>query len=120
MSTTAIHAGWAGDDQHGALVPPVYATSAYGHRDHRSLKDLFARRSQGFAYSRSGNPTTAVLEERITALEHGTAAIAVASGQAATTIALGALLAPGTHLIASTSSTAAPPSSCWTPSSTWA
>ncbi|HJB10433.1 MAG TPA: aminotransferase class I/II-fold pyridoxal phosphate-dependent enzyme [Candidatus Brachybacterium merdavium] len=101
MSTTAIHAGWAGDDQHGALVPPIYATSAYGHRDHRSLKDLFARRSQGFAYSRSGNPTTAVLEQRITALEHGTAAIAVASGQAATTIALGALLAPGTHLIAS-------------------
>lgn len=101
MSTPAIHAGWASDDQHGALVPPIYATSAYSHRDHRSLKELFARRSQGFAYSRSGNPTTAVLEERIAALEHGTAAIAVASGQAATTIALSALLAPGAHLVAS-------------------
>src|SRR5690625_7138185 len=45
VSTTAIHAGWAGDDQHGALVPPVYATSAYGHRDHRSLKDQIGRAS---------------------------------------------------------------------------
>lgn len=101
MSTAAIHAGWTRDDPHGAIVPPVYATSAYGHRDHQSLKDLFARRSQGYAYSRRGNPTTAVLEERITALEHGIGAIAVASGQAATTIALCALLEPGSHLVAS-------------------
>ncbi|MFC7374630.1 O-acetylhomoserine aminocarboxypropyltransferase/cysteine synthase family protein [Brachybacterium sp. GCM10030267] len=101
MSTAAIHAGWRGDDTHGAVVPPVYSTSAYAHRDHSSLKDLFARRCEGFAYSRSGNPTTAVLEERITALEGGIGAIAVASGQAATTIALCALLEPGSHVVAS-------------------
>lgn len=101
MSTAAIHAGWRAHDQHGAVAPPIYATSAYAHRDHASLKDLFARRTEGFAYSRSGNPTTEVLEQRIAALEGGIGAIAVASGQAATTIALCALLAPGSHLVAS-------------------
>ncbi|MDN5686010.1 MAG: aminotransferase class I/II-fold pyridoxal phosphate-dependent enzyme [Brachybacterium sp.] len=101
MSTAAIHAGWRADDMHGALTPPVYASTAYAHEDHASLKDLFARRSSGFAYSRSGNPTTAVLEQRMAALEGGTGAIAVASGQAATTIALCALLAPGSHVVAS-------------------
>ncbi|GAA1487564.1 O-acetylhomoserine aminocarboxypropyltransferase/cysteine synthase family protein [Brachybacterium sacelli] len=101
MSTAAIHAGWRADDMHGALTPPVYSSSAYAHEDHASLKDLFARRSAGFAYSRSGNPTTAVLEERAAALEGGAGAIAVASGQAATTIALCALLEPGSHVVAS-------------------
>ncbi|GAA1310019.1 PLP-dependent transferase [Brachybacterium tyrofermentans] len=86
---------------HGAVTPPIYATSAYAHPDHDSLKELFARRRSGFAYARSGNPTTAVLEQRLTALEGGIGAIAVASGQAATTIALCALLEPGSHVVAS-------------------
>ncbi|MCG7309170.1 O-acetylhomoserine aminocarboxypropyltransferase/cysteine synthase family protein [Brachybacterium sp. ACRRE] len=101
MSTTSVHAGWDARDAHGSLVPPIYATSAYAHSGHASLKALFARESEGFAYSRSGNPTTAVLEQRIAALEGGIGAIAVASGQAATTIALCALLEPGTHVVAS-------------------
>lgn len=101
MSTAAVHGGWRAQDPHGAVVPPIYATSAYAHPDHASLRALFARRSEGFAYSRSGNPTTTVLEERITALEGGIGAIAVASGQAATTIALCALLEPGSHVVAS-------------------
>lgn len=101
MSTTAIHAGWDAGGDHGAVAPPIYATSAYAHPDHASLKELFARRCEGFAYSRSGNPTTAVLEDRVAAHEGGIGAIAVASGQAATTIALCALLAPGSHLVAS-------------------
>jgi O-acetylhomoserine (thiol)-lyase len=102
MSTAAIHAGWeANSCNHGSVVPPIYATSAYAHRSHAELKALFAREAEGFAYSRSGNPTTQVLEERITALEGGIGAIAVASGQAAASIALCALLAPGTHVVAS-------------------
>lgn len=101
MSTAAIHGGWRAQDPHGAVVPPIYATSAYAHPSHESLKALFARRCEGFAYSRSGNPTTAVLEERIALLEGGIGAIAVASGQAATTIALCALLEPGSHVVAS-------------------
>ena len=101
MTTAAIHAGWSAQDQHGAVTPPIYSSSAYAHPSHASLRDLFARRSDGFAYARSGNPTTAVLEQRITALEGGIGAIAVASGQAATTIALLSLLAPGSHLVAS-------------------
>ncbi|MGP9536790.1 O-acetylhomoserine aminocarboxypropyltransferase/cysteine synthase family protein [Brachybacterium sp. AOP43-C2-M15] len=102
MSTAGIHAGWsAATDCHGALTPPVYSASAYAQTSHATLKARFERREQGFAYARSGNPTTAVLEERITALEGGTAAIAVASGQSATTIALCALAAPGGHVVAS-------------------
>ncbi|MCL6423586.1 aminotransferase class I/II-fold pyridoxal phosphate-dependent enzyme [Brachybacterium sp. JHP9] len=101
MSTASIHAGWDAQDPHGSVVPPIYSTSAYAHSSHASLRALFARRSEGFAYSRSGNPTTQVLEARSTALEGGIGAIAVASGQAAMTIALCALLAPGTHVVAS-------------------
>lgn len=101
MSTAGIHAGWSDTDCHRSMTPPIYATSAYSHPDHASLRDLFARRSEGFAYSRSGNPTTRVLEERIAALEGGIDAVAVASGQAATTIALCALAAPGGHVVAS-------------------
>lgn len=102
MSTAGIHAGWdASTDRHRALTPPVHTASAYAQPSHAALAALFERRGQGFAYARSGNPTTAVLEERITALEGGVGAIAVASGQAATTIALCALAAPGTHVVAS-------------------
>ena len=102
MSTAGIHAGWnAVEDGHGALTVPVYGSSAYAQASHSALKALFQRRAEGFAYSRSGNPTTAVLEQRITALEKGIGAIAVASGQAATSIALCALAAPGGHVVAS-------------------
>ncbi|MDN6328538.1 MAG: PLP-dependent transferase, partial [Brachybacterium sp.] len=95
-------AGWeAAADGHRALTPPIPTASAYAQPTHAALKALFQRRGTGFAYSRSGNPTTAVLEERITALEGGIGAIAVASGQAATTIALYALTAPGGHVVAS-------------------
>lgn len=101
MGTQHVHAGWDAQDPHGSIVPPIHASTAYAHATHADLRDLFARRREGFAYARSGNPTTRVLEERVAALEGGAAALAVASGQAATTIALCALLAPGTHLVAS-------------------
>src|SRR5699024_1529161 len=102
MSSEAIHAGWdPAADGHRALTPPVHPSSAFAQPSHAALKELFSRRGDGFAYSRSGNPTTAVLEQRITALEQGIGAIAVASGQAATTIALCALAAPGGHVVAS-------------------
>ena len=80
MSTAGIHAGWTRADTHRALTPPIYASSAYAQTSHSSLRALFERRADGFAYSRSGNPTTEVLEQRITALEGGIGAIAVASG----------------------------------------
>lgn len=101
MGTAHVHAGWRASDEHGAVVPPISVASAYAHPSHSSLKALFARRSDGFAYARSGNPTTRVLEDRLSALEGGIGAIAVASGQAAVTIALCSLLAPGTHVVAS-------------------
>src|SRR5699024_1144656 len=102
MSTDAIHAGWdPAADGHRALTPPVHTASAYAQTSHAALKALFQRRGSGFACSRSGNPTTAVLSLRTGARDRGIAAIAVASGQAATTIALYALAAPGGHVVAS-------------------
>jgi len=102
MGTSEIHAGWdSSQDAHGALTPPVYSTSAFARASHAELKALFERRAEGFAYSRSGNPTTAVLERRMTALEGGIGALAVSSGQAATTIAVLALTPPGSHLVVS-------------------
>src|SRR5699024_964744 len=90
----AIHAGWdPAADGHRALTPPVHTASAYAQTSHAALKALFQRRASGYAYSRSGNPTTSVLEQRLSALERGTGAVAVASGQAA---------APGGHVVAST------------------
>src|SRR5699024_8227228 len=119
VSTDAIHAGWdPAADGHRALTPPVHTASAYAQTSHAALKALFQRRASGYAYSRSGNPTTSVLEQRISALERGTGAIAVASGQAATTIALFALAAPGGHVVASTRLYGAPPSCSTTRSPT--
>src|SRR5699024_705129 len=103
VSTDAIHAGWdPAADGHRALTPPVHTASAYAQTSHAALKALFQRRASGYAYSRSGNPTTSVLQQRISALERGPGAIAVASGQAATPLALFARAAPGGHGVAST------------------
>ncbi|WP_058234188.1 O-acetylhomoserine aminocarboxypropyltransferase/cysteine synthase family protein [Devriesea agamarum] len=101
MSTLETHAGYTPEAPHRSISVPIHATSAYAYSSHGELRDVFARQREGFAYSRSGNPTTAVLERRVAALEGGIAGIAVASGQAAVAVTLLALLAPGTHLVAS-------------------
>lgn len=65
MSTAGIHAGWdAAAEGHHALTPPIHTASAYAQPSHAALKALFQRRAAGFAYSRSGNPTTAVLDRK--------------------------------------------------------
>lgn len=100
--TLALHAGWRADPATGAVVPPIYQTTSYQFRDAAHAADLFALRELGNIYTRLGNPTTDVLEQRIAALEGGAAAVAVASGQAASTYAIQNLARAGDNIVSGT------------------
>lgn len=100
--TLALHAGWRADPATGAVVPPIYQTTSYQFRDTAHAADLFALREVGNIYTRLGNPTTDVLEQRIAALEGGAAAVAVASGQAASTYAVQNLARAGDNIVSGT------------------
>ena len=78
--TIALHAGWRSDPATGAVVPPIYQTTSYQFRDAEHAANLFALKELGNIYTRIMNPTNAVLEERMAALEGGVAALAVALG----------------------------------------
>ncbi|MBD8546742.1 O-acetylhomoserine aminocarboxypropyltransferase/cysteine synthase family protein [Sphingomonas sp. CFBP 8760] len=100
--TLALHAGWRADPSTGAVVPPIYQTTSYQFRNAAHAADLFALRELGNIYTRLGNPTTDVLEQRIAALEGGAAAVAVASGQAASTYAIQNLARVGDNIVSGT------------------
>src|SRR3569623_1582283 len=99
--TLAIHAGAAPDAATGARATPIYQTTSFVFDDVDHAASLFGLQAFGNIYSRIGNPTCAVLEERIAALEGGTAALAVASGHAAQVIVMQPLMQPGDEFIAS-------------------
>lgn len=100
--TLALHAGWRSDPATGAVIPPIYQTTSYQFRDAEHAANLFALKELGNIYTRLGNPTTDVLEQRIAALEGGTAAVAVASGQAASTYAVQNLACAGDNIVSGT------------------
>lgn len=100
--TLALHAGWRADPATGAVVPPIYQTTSYQFRDAEHAANLFALKELGNIYTRLGNPTTDVLEQRIAALEGGAAALAVASGQAATAYAVQNLARAGDNIVSGT------------------
>ncbi len=100
FDTLAIHAGAQPDPTTGARATPIYQTTAYVFDDADHAAALFGLQAFGNIYTRIMNPTTAVLEERIAALEGGTAALAVASGHAAQHLILHAMLRPGDEFIA--------------------
>ena len=100
FSTLAVHAGAQPDPTTGARVTPIYQTTSFVFNDADHAASLFGLQAFGNIYTRIGNPTTAVLEERIAALEGGTAALAVASGHAAQVVVLQQLLMPGDEFIA--------------------
>lgn len=100
--TLALHAGWRADPATGAVAPPVYQTTSYQFRDTDHAADLFALRELGNIYTRLGNPTTDVLEQRIAAIEGGAAALAVASGQAASAYAVQNLARAGDNIVSGT------------------
>ena len=103
FDTLALHAGQSPDPVHGARAVPIYATTSYVFRDSDHAASLFNMERAGHVYSRLSNPTVAVLEERMAALEGGVGAIATASGQAALHLAVATLMDAGSHIVASNS-----------------
>ena len=101
--TLALHAGYSPDPTTGSRAVPIYQTTSYRFRDADHAARLFALKEPGNIYTRIMNPTNDVLEQRITALERGAAALAVASGQAAETLALLSILRSGDELVSTTS-----------------
>jgi len=101
FDTLAIHAGAAPDAATGARATPIYQTTSFVFDDVDHAASLFGLQAFGNIYSRIGNPTCAVLEERVAALEGGTAALAVASGHAAEFLTFHTLLQPGDEFVAS-------------------
>ncbi len=100
FNTLAIHAGAKPDPTTGARATPIYQTTSFVFNDVDHAASLFGLQAFGNIYTRITNPTTAVLEERVAALEGGTAALAVASGHAAQMLAFHTLLEPGDHFVA--------------------
>jgi len=100
FATLAVHAGAQPDPTTGARATPIYQTTSYVFNDSDHAASLFALQAFGNIYTRITNPTTAVLEERVAALEGGTAALAVASGHAAQVLVLHTLMQPGDEFIA--------------------
>lgn len=100
--TLALHAGWRADPTTGAVAVPIYQTTSYQFHDTEHAANLFALKEMGQIYTRIGNPTTGVLESRLAALEGGVAALAVASGQAASAFAVQNLARAGDNIVSST------------------
>ena len=100
FATLAVHAGAKPDPATGARATPIYQTTSYVFDNVEHAQALFGLQTFGNIYTRIGNPTQAVLEERIAALEGGTAALAVASGHAAQVVVFHALLQPGDEFVA--------------------
>jgi O-acetylhomoserine (thiol)-lyase len=101
FDTLSLHAGAAPDPATGARATPIYLTTSYVFKDSDHAASLFNMERAGHVYSRISNPTNAVLEERIAALEGGVAGIAVASGQAAMHLGLATIAGAGSHVVAS-------------------
>ncbi|MHC5559498.1 O-acetylhomoserine aminocarboxypropyltransferase/cysteine synthase family protein [Kocuria sp. U4B] len=103
LSTRQIHAGTENDLTQRTLTVPIYQSAAFEFPDYEAAKQMFAQTRPGFTYTRTGNPTVAVLEQRIADLEGGAGAVATGSGQSAVAVALLALLGQGSgkHVVAS-------------------
>ncbi len=100
--TIVLHAGYRADPTTGAVAVPIYQTTSYQFRDTEHAGNLFALKELGNIYTRIMNPTTDVLEQRLAALEGGVAALAVASGQAASTFAILNVAQAGDNFVTST------------------
>ncbi|WP_322515937.1 PLP-dependent transferase [Rhodopseudomonas palustris] len=100
--TLALHAGWRADPSTGSVAVPIFQTTSYQFNNTEHAANLFALKELGNIYTRIGNPTTDVLEKRVAALEGGVAALAVASGQAASAFAIQNLARVGDNVVSST------------------
>ena len=100
--TMAVHAGWRRDASTGAVAVPIYQTTAFQFDNSDHASDLFALKQLGNIYTRIMNPTADALEKRVAALEGGVAALAVASGQAASALSVQNLAKAGDNIVSST------------------
>ena len=100
FNTLSVHAGAQPDPATGARATPIYQTTAFAFEDADHAAALFNLQVFGNIYTRIGNPTTAVLEERVAALENGRAGLACSSGHAAQLLALHTLMSPGDNIVA--------------------
>src|SRR5215468_7280788 len=102
FDTLALHAGAAPDPATGARAVPIHLSTSFVFESSDHAAALFNLERSGHVYSRISNPTNAVLEQRVSALEGGIGAIATASGQAALHLAIATLMGAGSHIVAST------------------
>src|SRR6187455_1284617 len=101
FDTLSLHAGARPDPTTGSRATPIYQSASFVFPDSDHAAALFNMERAGHVYSRISNPTNAVLEERVAALEGGVGAIATASGQAALHLAVATLMGAGDHVVAS-------------------
>jgi O-acetylhomoserine (thiol)-lyase len=102
FDTLALHAGAAPDPTTGARAVPIHLTTSFVFESSEHAQSLFNLERAGHVYSRISNPTNAVLEQRVAALEGGIGAITTASGQAALHLSVATLMGAGSHIVAST------------------
>jgi O-acetylhomoserine (thiol)-lyase len=100
--TIVLHEGFRNDEPTGAVAVPIYQTTSYQFQHTQHAENLFALKEMGNIYTRIMNPTCDVLEKRVTALEGGAAALALASGQAASAFAVLNLCQAGDNFVSST------------------
>ena len=103
IETLGLHAGQEPDSSYGTRAQPIHFSTSYVFPDTETAASLFNMERGGHVYSRISNPTNAVLEERISAMEGGVGGIATASGQAALHLAISTLMGSGDHIVASSS-----------------
>ncbi|WP_234978416.1 methionine gamma-lyase [Bacillus tuaregi] len=101
FETKAIHSGYQTTAHDGSLVPPIYQTSTFAFNDAEEGERRFAGHEDGFIYTRLGNPTVKILEDRLAELERGETALAFASGMAAVSAVLMSLTKTGDHILCS-------------------
>ena len=99
FNTALLHGDFRGDKNTGATQTPIYQSSAFEHASAETLEKIFNNMAPGFSYSRISNPTIEAFEKRMTALEGGVAALAVASGAAAVTYTIENLAQSGDHIV---------------------
>ena len=103
FDTLSLHAGQQPDPVTGARAVPIYQTTSYVFEDTDHAASLYNLERPGHVYTRLSNPTVAVLEERVTALEGGVGAVATASGMAALFLAIATIMEKGSHIVSSRS-----------------
>ena len=101
FTTTLLHSDRLQKPEHGALHKPIHTSVTFGYDDVQDLVDVFQNKTAGYAYSRQGSPTVSALEHKVTQMENGFASVGFATGMAAISSTVLALIKHGDHIVAS-------------------